>query len=293
MSFTQQITVIKPACSFIETNSTGVAEILSFYNKACTCPNANITYNLTELSNFDANLSALLLAVIHKLKKDHRKYIFVEVPKHMNVLFRNGFVSHLSGKGNSNQYTDDRESTIPLRSFDMTDNADEYFSSYIHKDFFGHRGLVSLTKTTKGNLCTQFVEIFNNVQIHSNTTYPMFSCGQYFPEQGMLKFTMVDLGDGFLKKIYSHTKGEVTTDTKAIEWALANTNTTKDFEVYGPGGTGLKDLKTYCEANNGSLQIASGSNMLTFVKGKIVDNRLPNAFKGALVNLVFRGLVVN
>ena len=70
-------------------------------------------------------MSALLLAVIHRLKTKHRKIFFVEIPSHINVLFRNGLVSHLNGNGNSNQYVDDRQSTIPLKSFDL--NEDENF----------------------------------------------------------------------------------------------------------------------------------------------------------------------
>ncbi len=291
MAYNQEATIIKPNCNFIDTTATGVAEILNFYKKACASGSSKITFDIQNLSNFDGNLSAILLALIHKLKKEHHKYVYVEIPKHINVLFRNGLVSHLMGKGNENQFEDSRESTIPLRSFQLDE--DEKFSNYLHTDFFGHRGLDNINSAIKKSLCSQFVEIYNNVQIHSNAIHPMFTCGQYFPQQSVLKFTMADLGDGFLKKIQIHTKGEISTDTKAIEWALLNTNTTKDFKIYGPGGTGLKDLKKYCELNNGSLQIASGSNMLTFVKGKIVDSKLLVPFKGAVVNLIFRDLKLN
>lgn len=291
MSSVQTETKIVPSNSSISTDSIGVAEILSFYKNAIKAPTSKIVFDIQRLSNFDGNMSALLLAVIHRLKTKHRKYVFVEIPSHINVLFRNGLVSHLSGNGNSNQYVDDRQSTIPLKSFDL--NEDENFSNYLHNDFFGHRGVDNISVNTKRNLCSHFVEVFNNVQIHSNATDPLYTCGQYYPQQALLKFTMVDLGDGFLKKIKNKTNGEICSDDKAIEWALKNTNTTKDYSIYGPGGTGLKDLKAYCEANNGSLQIISGSNMMTFIKGKIVNNNLNTPFEGAIINLIFRGVNPN
>ena len=289
MEFSQQQEVrIKPGSNSIETNSIGIAEILSFYKKASSSPLSKVVYDLNGLTLFDGNLSAFLLAIIHRLKSLHRKYVFVEIPSHINVLFRNGLVAHLAGAGNNNKYEDDRKSTIPLKSFDL--NEDENFSNYLQVDFFGHRGMDDISHSTKKNLRTQFIEVFNNVQIHSNAQHPMFACGQYFPQQGILKFTMADLNDGFLRKIQINTNGEITTDKGAIEWSLLSNNTTKDFTIYGPGGTGLKDLKKYCETNDGSLQIISGINMSTFVKGRIVNNRLESNYQGAVVNLIFRNL---
>lgn len=291
---TAQTTLIQPAQNFIDTNSLGVAELLSFYSKAVASPHSRITYDFQKLSNFDGNMSALLLALIHDLKIKHRKYVRVEIPPHLNVLFRNGLVSHLMGDGNNNKYEDTRQSTIPLKSFDL--NEDDPFSYYLHHDFFGHRGIDNISLSTKRVLCGHFVEVFNNVQIHSNSKYPLFTCGQYFPQQSQLKFTMVDLGDGFLKKIKIKTQNTaepILTDNKAIEWALLNNNTTKNLEEYGPGGTGLKDLKNYCQKNDGSMQIISGSNMMTYIKGKVVNNKLLHPHQGAIVNLIFRGITPN
>lgn len=284
-------TKIIPTINSIETNSLGVIELLSLYSKAIASRHSKIIYDIQNLSNFDGNMAALLMAVVHKLKKQHRKYVYIEIPSHINILFRNGLVAQLMGKGNNNQYEDTRESTIPLKAFSLAE--DENFSHYLHNDFFGHRGVDNISNTTKKILCTHFIEVYNNVQIHSEATEPLYTCGQYFPQQGLLKFTMADLGIGFLKKIKLHTNDAVSSDNAAIEWALKNTNSTKDFQQFGPGGTGLKDLKTYCEANNGSLQIISGSNMMTFVKGKIVDNKLATPYQGAIINLIFRGINTN
>lgn len=288
MQTSQSSIVISPNLKDISTNGQGIIELMSFYKNAKTATQREVRFDLTGTATMDANLSALLLALVNKLKREYNKYVFVDFPRHMNVFFRNGCVSHLAGKGNNNQYYDQKESTIPLKTFTM--NQEEPFCNYLRDDFFGQRGLSNLTLTTKTILKTHYEEIFSNFQIHAETNYPVFTCGQYFPEQRKLVFSMVDLGIGFLKKIRVQTEGLITTDGKAIEWALQGKNSTKDKLKYGVGGTGLKDLRKYCETNDGSLQVASGSHFLTFVKQKVVQNDLPVPFEGAMINIVFRNL---
>lgn len=273
----------------ISTTHSGVNELLKFYKYANQFKYKSISLNLSFVNNFDANLSCLLLSLINKLKSENKLSFFVNIPKHMNVLFRNGLVSHLKGNGNENEYPDDRLSTIPLVMFEVGD--DSSFIEYLNRDFLGHRGLDSLSKTTKTNLRTHFLEIFNNVYLHANCSYPIHTCGQYFPESKTLKFSLVDLGDGFLKKIFENTNGKVSTDTESLVWSITGYNTTKDVKTFGPGGTGLKDLKTYCENNQGSFQICSGSGFL-YVSTKGVYNtfNLNNHLRGSLVNIIFRNL---
>jgi tetratricopeptide (TPR) repeat protein len=52
-----------------------------------------------------------------------------------------------------------------------------------------------------------YFEIFDNVGVHANTIEPVITCGQLYPAARTLKFTLVDLGDGFLKKIARFTRG--------------------------------------------------------------------------------------
>jgi hypothetical protein len=272
----------------IETNHIGIGELMKFYAFAKQHRYCGVQLNISPANSMDANLSALLLAIAHKLKVENKVHVFLLLADHMNVFFRNGLIAHLQGKGNANPYEDNRQSTIPLTSFLISD--DESFCEYLRRDFFGHRGLENLTNTVKTNLSTHFEEIFVNVVQHANTTYPVFTCGQYFPEKNILKFTLVDLGDGFLKKIAEKTEGEVATDNAAILWATYNLNTTKDVITYGPGGTGLKELKRYCEQNNGSFHICSGKGYLNFLKDKTFEYNLPEPLQGSLVNLIFRNI---
>lgn len=146
--------IYTPSLKEIETNALGITELLNFYGYANNLRYCKVVLNLSPLNSVDANLSALILAIAHKLKHENKVYVFVELADHMNVFFRNGLISHLKGDGNNNAYGDTRLSTIPLTSFSVDE--DEKFCQYLRTDFFSHRGLENLTQSTKTDLSTQF-----------------------------------------------------------------------------------------------------------------------------------------
>jgi hypothetical protein len=270
----------------IETNHIGIEEVLSFYTFSKKYSNKKIVLNLDNLNHFDANLSSLLISICYRLKWENKIYVFIEIPKHLNVLFRNGLLSHLVGNGNDNsKYFDNRLSTITLKSFNIDE--EDNFVSYLKSDFLSHRGLDKLSSTTKSNIRSQYIEVFMNALEHANIKYPIFACGQFFPEKNILKFTLVDLGDGFLKKINIKTKGKIDDFKSAILWATTDTNTTRENNI---GGTGLKDLKKYCDTNNGSIHICSGDGYVNFIKDKTLEYKLKNFFSGSIINIIFRNI---
>ncbi len=280
--------VYKISVLTIETNFQGIDELIKFYGFASRFTYTSIELDLTSVNHIDANLSALIMALAHKLKHNNKNYIFILFPTHMNVFFRNGLISHLKGDGNLNSYGDNRESTIPLKAFDKED--DDNYCRYLKSDFLGHRGLDNLTKTVKDNLRDHFLEVFINAVQHANPILPIYACGQYFPEKNILKFTLIDLGCGFLQKINEKTNGTVTDDKSAIVWATESLNTTKNKAVFGPGGTGLKNLKKYCSSNNGSFHICSGNGYVNMIGDKTVEHNLKTPLQGSLINLIFRNI---
>lgn len=172
----------------IETNHLGVNELMKFYAYARKFRYTSVELNISPVNSMDANLSALLLAISYKLKVENKVNVFILLADNMSVFWRNGLMAHLQGKGNNNPYSDDRESTIPLTTF--TVDEDENFCAYLHRDFLGHRGLYNVPSSVKKNLRNHYEEIFVNVVQHANTTYPIFTCGQYFPQKNQLKFTL-------------------------------------------------------------------------------------------------------
>jgi len=271
----------------LETNQIGIGELMNFYAYASQFSYTSVTLNISNTNHVDANLSSIILAISHKLQKEKKIRIFVELGEGKGVFFRNGLISHLKGRSNDNEYLDLQESTIALTTFNPND--DELYCKYLRKDFFGHRGLENLNTQIKNNLRTNYIEVFNNVGLHAESAYPMFCCGQYFPEKHILKFTLVDLGVGFLKKIHKYTNGKIDNDKSAIIWATESLNTTKDIS-FGTGGTGLKELKKFCNDNNGSLHICSGKGYVNVLKDRTLEYNLPISFPGSIVSIIIRNI---
>jgi hypothetical protein len=273
-----------PKATNILTDYLGIEHLIDFYHNAFI-GSCQPKFDISLLSEMDANLSAVFLAIAHKLNTSHNKRCFIELGGNHSIFFRNGLIAHLQGKGNDNPYTDDRKSTVPCRTYMPSD--DDSFASYISKDFLRHRSVENIPYIKKQEIKDHYCEIFANVDLHAKTSLPIFTCGQYYPVKQQLKFTLVDLGIGFLEPIKNTTNHSVSSYNDAINWALMNRNTTLPN---GLGGFGLKDLRNYCDTNNGILQICSGNGFVTFVNRKTVDKTLKNHFPGTIINIIFRNI---
>jgi hypothetical protein len=266
----------------IYTDFSGYKQLASFYHTATNYADTQIEICFRDLEWFDANLSSLLHAMLHKLNKE-RGLTFVTntdiIHDRFDVLCRNGFIN--TGRA----VKDVRNSTLPNHQFDPSDK--HGFVSYVERYLLDHRGMPRLTADLHNQILDDMIELYSNINYHSNTTDPCFVCGQYYPTQGFLVFTLTDLGDGFLPKIQRKTNGAVNTSLDAIHWALKG-NSTKEG---APGGLGLKNMYQYLKQNKGILQVVTGNGYwgndmenTFFNEGRI----LPEAFTGTTINLFFK-----
>jgi hypothetical protein len=200
-----------------------------------------------------------------------------------DLFHRNGFLKSPEGS------YDYRQSTVPIESFDPSDK--EGFYKYIQNHLLAHRGIPrSLNETLKERMVDDLIEVLCNINFHANTQDPFFVGGQYYPNRGEFKFTMVDIGEGFLPKIRKATNGAINDSLGAILWAIKG-NSTKNLLDKCPGGLGIKGMIKYFTENKGSLQIISGNGFWSsdlettiFQSGR----RLNNPFIGTTINLIFR-----
>jgi hypothetical protein len=165
------------------------------------------------------------------------------IEEKFDILTRNGFLQtdYVVGK-------DDR-SCVKLQAFDCKEDLD--FVSYVMGDLFSHDGLNFMDEETKNRMIHNLLEVYANVE-HARTDRPIFACGQYFPKGKRLKFTLVDLGVGFLQPINEFTNGKVSKPEDAINWALREGAT---IRTDAPGGNGLSDLRNYCDQTKSHLSI--------------------------------------
>ncbi|MFC4691511.1 hypothetical protein ACFO5T_13815 [Dokdonia genika] len=266
----------------IYTNFSGIKRLFDFYKTASDYYNETIYIDFYHLNWFDANLSALFGSILAKLTKENNLKFSTDLKyleEHFDVLYRNGFLR------SDSVVSDEQQSTVSFKSFSIDDK--DGFINYVENDLLTHRGMPNLTEDEKDNIIDSLIEVFCNIQIHSKTDEPFYVCGQYYPKQGVLTFSMVDLGVGFLPAIKNKTKGVVNNDYDAIKWALEKKNTTK---VGRPGGLGLFDLNTYFGKTNGDLQIITGDTFWSLELENAVMKKFhfPNPYVGSILNLFFK-----
>lgn len=266
----------------IYTNSTGVNEIISVYNFFKSKENETVEICFKGLRWIDANLCALLQAVLYKLSKENNLKFIADIntlEEKFHVFFNNGFIKQ-------NGIKQIGESSVELKTFKPSQENE--FIDYIDIDLLGNHGMSEVSPETKERISDAMIELFNNYQVHAKTEYPVFACGQFFPKQEKIIFTVVDLGVGFLPAIKEKTKSNkqpVTTHLGAIKWSVKKKNTTKQ----PPGGLGLSDLKKCTIDYSGEIQIVTGD---TFWSSSLNEDffpfkRIHFPFVGSTINLIF------
>ena len=274
----------------IYTDFAGTISLLNYYNYAKKYRNCWINLNFDGVNFIDANLCAFLYGIIYYLNKTRgvKTYIeFKSLSRDLNVLMRNGFTNYIAGNQFKFKPADFRDTTIPLMNFSQSDV--DLYCNYVERDFLHQRGLKKVKFNDKERIVTSYLEIFDNVGLHANTTDPIFVCGQYFPVQCELKFTLVDLGDGFLKRIAEYTRDSerISSGADAVSWAIKGNSTKKDVK----GGTGLRDIFWFCFKTGGSLHIATDNCYFNLTNKTVTTHKIPNHFCGATIHLIFRFLI--
>lgn len=127
------------------------------------------------------------------------------------------------------------------------------------------------------------MEIFSNSVLHSQTKMGIFVCGQYYHQNHLLKFTIVDLGIGIRQNLIEKIGLSLPAD-KAIQWAAEDNNTTKSGPI--PGGLGLKLLREFIGINQGRVQIISDTGYREQAQdGRIISSIMLHQIPGTVVNI--------
>lgn len=274
-----------------ETNYTGIIRIIDFYKDLAVYENREVTICFCHLNWMDANLCAMLLGYIEKLKKENliQFYFYYDnVPSKLNVLQRNGFL-----KIDGFKLEDDRQSVIQLKSFNI--NELDQFEQYIKNDLFEHRAVDRMLKSVKERMQISLIEVFQNFGDHADSNLPFFICGQFYPSEKVVRLTMVDMGVGFLKKIQEFTKRSshpITTCAEAVDWAVKDLRSVKynNKDLEEAGGAGLYDINDYFSNNKGRFSIVTGDaywDSHDVKNGLNTAQKLPSPFQGSMINLEF------
>jgi len=227
---------------------------------------------------FAANMCASLGGILDIFSDNINTIEFDFIsPEIKQILLKNDFLSYF---GHS-RIIDKHHTTIRFLKLKLTDG--KYFNNYVVDELIGRTELPKMSSLVKEKMTGAIYEIFVNAQIHSESKY-IYTCGQFFPRENKIEFTIVDTGIGFKRKINDRFCSNLSS-IQAIKWATQDRNTTK---IGITGGIGLALLKEFIENNKGKMQIISDDGFYQFDSNGEQMQLFIGSFPGTIVNLQFR-----
>ena len=252
-------------------------KLVSLYAQAKDSVFDEITIDMQATTWFDADMCAVLGAILYSLGKNLNEINLVNIdPNVERILSKNGFLSHYGKE----KIPDRWGTTIAYQRLDVDD--DRYFSDYIENELIHRSEMPDMSLGLLKKFRESIFEIFSNAVLHSRTRLGIFSCGQFFPKRDRLDFTVADLGVGIRQNIKDCT-GYDFSPQDAILWATKGNNTTKRDNV--PGGLGLKLLGEFIDLNKGCIQIVSDAGYWRRKGERTVVEKLKYPFPGTVVNV--------
>lgn len=227
---------------------------------------------------FEGNLCAPLGAVLHDAVTNQNTIsIGDEVSgKVLEVWSKNEFWRHFDGA----RMEDTFDTTLAYRQFPLGHDRKK-FAAYVTRELMSKELPQNMAQSARDGFARSIAEIFDNAVMHSQSRHGVFSCGQFFPHQFRLTFTLTDLGVGFRRNIEQRWNAKLS-DEAAIRWAVARGHTTR---LDGNGGSGLAELRQFFARNGGRMQIVSGQGFWE-VQGDVEkQSALRHSFPGSFVNL--------
>ena len=255
----------------------GFEALARLHAQAKDCFIEDIKIDMRSAKWFAADMCAAFGAILYNLGSNLNTVELVNIDSKVEgILSKNGFLSHYGRE----KIPDSWGTTISYQRFDVED--DHYFSGYVENEFIDRPEMPEISSGLAKKFHESIFEIFSNAVLHSRTKLGIFSCGQFFPKQDRLHFTVADLGIGMRKNI-KECEGLALSSEEAIIWATEAHNTTKRDNV--PGGLGLKLLGEFIELNGGCIRIVSDDGYWEKKESDISTAQLRHPFPGTVVSV--------
>lgn len=258
----------------------GYKSLISLYYHIKHSSDSYVILDFRDNTWFEANLCAVLGAMLFSLEKEDGKNIGHKNlgGKLLDVLERNGYFP-------SNRWKNDPriETVIAYKFFEPLD--DDKFIRYIKNELLAKKDFPKHTTRLGKMINENIYELFENARTHGRCAY-VYTCGQYFPNKDSrrLDITIVDMGNTIRGNVVQFLNVDIS-GKDAIDWALIQGNTTKVGDI--PGGLGLFRIIDFIKLNQGKIHVISADGYWEYKHEKIVKIDLPQTFPGTIVNLEF------
>lgn len=138
-----------------------------------------------------------------------------------------------------------------------------------------------------GMLDITLSELINNVYDHSNSPIDCFVFCQYYPQKGLIKLAVGDLGFGIPKTVntfFSNKGADTVSQEDAVKWALKLNRTTQSMPHNA--GRGLDTVCSFVKVNRGNWKLFSGNVKMTGngIRNHFFDNPIDN-FIGTVIEI--------
>ena len=233
--------------------------------------------NMSRLDFFDANMAAPLGAILSKVADGFNTIRIVDIPGPVETILRkNLFLTHYWYKS----LDDNNNTTMPFRRLRLSDEGE--FEEYIHWQLTG-RGIPRMSDGASRIFKKKVFEVYQNAVFHSESNLGVFVCGQFFPQQNRLDFTVADAGIGIRENVRRYFNTPRINSLPALKWALEPYHTTKSGPY--PGGLGLEFLQKFARLNDGKIQIASRFAFYELSRGTETFANMAVDFPGTAVTI--------
>ena len=265
-----------PTQGEIKSNHEGFQELAALNSMLIPYIFETIEIDFSRCRWFDANMCAPLGALLAQATNRLNEIRFSGFSsKIKEILAKNRF---LESYGYSPE-PDRHETAVPYRRFAATDQ--RAFAIYLQRHLKG-KGIPEMSEALSKRFQNSLFELLANAAMHAESELGVFVCGQFFPQQNRVDFTIVDAGIGIKEKIRKELGEEMAAD-QAIEWALQEGHTTRRSGI--PGGLGLQLIKDFIGHNKGRIQIASDRGYWELHADKETTKLLDEPFPGTAVNI--------
>ena len=260
----------------IDTSFESYQQLIDLYNENKDCRFETIEISFQQW--FAANLSSALGAILDKLLLDLNTIHFDNIsPNIRTIMQKNDFLSHFGYQ----RIADSNNTTISYLKLKPADG--RFFHEYVVKELLNRPELPTITPALKKKIAESIYEIFVNAQLHSESDF-IYTCGQVFPTEHTINFTITDTGMGFRKRVNSRFKRNLSS-VQAIKWAMINGNSTKHNIS---GGIGLAILEEFVSINKGKIQIISDDGFYQLDSSGVQAKLFSGSFPGTIINVQFK-----
>jgi hypothetical protein len=260
------------ASSVIRSDFAGFSRLGRLHEELLAYRSSNIKIDLSRVAWLDAHLAAPLLIVLRRAGTRGNTFEFINAqPDVALTLRKNRFFARAA--------TDTHQTTMPTTEFSLTEGVK--FSLYA-KRHLNRKEVPDMSPALRGKFYEGIDELFANSALHSNATISLAVCGQFYPRNRRLDFTLADGGRTIAGCLRDSKIGPYS-DDRAIAWAMEPYNTTRQGDI--PGGLGSKLLREFIELNGGKLIVASRAGFWCQKGTTVIHSLLSHPFPGTAVIL--------